>query len=857
MIRKTIVHIGFVCSIIVSSCKSTQQTVSVVSENTAQPSNSIDNIDSDKPKWYVEKNSQYHSEKKRYFKIHHTLLDLRFDWQKQYLHGIATLTLSPYQYPQHRVVLDAKGFDIHAIQLVGKTPNQKLDFLYDSLRLQVILDKNYTKQDTFKLSIQYTAKPNDLPKGGSTAITDDRGLYFINPQGKEKNKPRQIWTQGETQASSCWFPTFDAPNVKTSQEMYITVDASMITLSNGKLLERRQNNDGTRTDHWKQEKPHAPYLFMMAVGNFSIVKDQWKGLPVHYYVEPAYAKYARSIFGNTPEMMSFFSDLLQYPYPWDKYHQVVVRDYVSGAMENTSASVFMEELQTDDRTLLDGNWDAIIAHELFHQWFGDLVTCESWSNLTLNEGFATYSEYLWDEYKHGKDVAEVKRQEELQSYLNESTGKQVDLIRYHYKHREDMFDNHSYAKGSLILHLLRSYVGDDAFFQALHIYLKANVFKAVEINHLRLAFEEVTGEDLNWFFNQWFLSSGHPQLYVKNEYENGHLLIRVLQQQDPEYTPIYRLPVAVAYWVQGKKYERQILITQKEEVFEFLVPSKPELVLFDPENIIPGLVDELKTTAGFIAQFRYADNVLKKLESLEQLGEALEQKEVLELYVAALQAPQQHIRSLAVNTFEQHSIKSFTTEIQNKIILTLTKITTDDPEPEVRADALQALVKLKVNNSDLVQKALKDSSYLVVSAAIYAYIHQGGSQPDELIERFEAIDNANIISIIADYYSYKNTPGKFTWFAQKIGNAQRSTLPTLLSHIGNYLLQQSSIEQLKGIELLKSYASNSSPNIRLSAFYSMFLLSNNQGVMETLRQLMGRETNAQLKIMYKQILEKK
>ena len=408
----------------------------------------------------------------------HTRLDVSFDWEKQYLIGKANLTFKPYFYPQETLELDAKGFDIDYVRLIQGDVVRELRYKYvDSLKLIIGLDREYTRDEQFEVQIKYIAKPNELPDaGGSSAITKDLGLYFINPLGDEEGKPKQIWTQGETEASSCWFPTIDSPNEKTTQEMYITVDTSYVTLSNGTLIYSKDNGDGTKTEYWKQDKPHAPYLFMMAVGEFSVVEDEWDGLDVDYYVEPAYESHAKSVFGNTPEMLQFFSDRLGYKYPWDKYSQVVVRDFVSGAMENTSASVFMEQVQITSRETLDKNWDYIIAHELFHHWFGDLVTAESWSNLALNESFANYSEYLWSEYKYGREAADEHRQEELAGYLGQAASKQYPIIRYNYVHRMEMFDGHSYNKGGLVLHMLRKYLGDDAFFKSLEHYLNKNQF---------------------------------------------------------------------------------------------------------------------------------------------------------------------------------------------------------------------------------------------------------------------------------------------------------------------------------------------------------------------------------------------
>ena len=233
-----------------------------------------------------------------------------------------------------------------------------------------------------------------------------KGMYFINPRGEEKDKPTQIWTQGETESSSAWFPTIDKTNQRCTQELTVTVENKYVTLSNGKLMSQKKNTDGTRTDYWKMDLPHAPYLFFLGVGEYAVVKDKWRDKEVNYYVEKEYAPVAKKIFGNTPEMMTFFSKITGVDYPWVKYSQITGRDYVAGAMENTTATIHQESAQQDARELVDGNsWEGTIAHELFHQWFGDYVTTESWSNLTLNESFADYSQTLWDEYKYGKDEA--------------------------------------------------------------------------------------------------------------------------------------------------------------------------------------------------------------------------------------------------------------------------------------------------------------------------------------------------------------------------------------------------------------------------------------------------------------------
>jgi len=236
----------------------------------------------------------------------HTKLDVRFDYKKRHMYGKEWVTLKPHFYPTDSLRLDAKGMDLKTIAIVKNGKNVPLKFRYDdSLTVAIQLDKVYHNNESYTIYIDYTAKPNELHVKGSAAINDAKGLYFINPDGTEKDKPIQIWTQGETTGSSCWFPTIDLSEQKTTDEISMTVLNKYVTLSNGKLVSQKVNGDGTRTDTWKQDLPHSPYLFMMAVGDFKIYKDKWRNKEVNYYLEPKYAPYAKQIFGMTPELIEF------------------------------------------------------------------------------------------------------------------------------------------------------------------------------------------------------------------------------------------------------------------------------------------------------------------------------------------------------------------------------------------------------------------------------------------------------------------------------------------------------------------------------------------------------------------------
>ncbi len=689
----------------------------------------------------------------------HTRLELRFDWDKEQVLGKATLTLKPYFYPTNKVTLDAKGFEFHAIQLVDS--GQDLHYDYDGQQLTIYLDRTYTRDEKYKIYIDYTATPS--ASGGSAAITSDKGLFFINPRGEEAGKPRQIWTQGETENNSRWMPTIDKPNERCTQEMYLTVDDNFVTLSNGLLISSKKNPDGTRTDYWHMDLPHAPYLFMIAVGEFAVVHDSWKGKPVDYYVEPAYEPYARQIFPYTPEMLGFFSDILDYEYPWQKYAQVVVRDFVSGAMENTTAVVFGEFMQGTDRELIDNlTNEKIVAHEMFHHWFGDLVTCESWANLTLNEGFANYSEYLWLEHKHGRDEADFHRLQELQGYLQAAENNIHPLIHFGYDDKEDMFDAHSYNKGGLVLHMLRKYVGDDAFFASLNKYLRDNAFSDVEGHELRLAFEDVTGEDLNWFFDQWFYHQGHPELEVDYDYDDSthEVIIEVNQTQDPEQMPpIFILPVDVDLYANGEVTRHRIVIDKRKQTFRLPALVEPELIIFDAEGMLLATIEESKSLDEYILQFELAPNLLHRLRALQQLADSDDPR-----------LPQIIEEALHRDFWLERLFAASLCEINQNTEDRLLDMAVQDPHSSVREAVIEKLGDSgNPDYAEVVAEAIEtDPAISVVNTALKALLKLDKEKALALADKLEKEDNQSIIQALASLYAEAERIDKLPFFEEKM-----------------------------------------------------------------------------------------
>lgn len=569
----------------------------------------------------------------RVFKLIHTRLELTPLWDSAQLKGNARLTLSPWFYPSDTLVIDAKGFSLHAVRML-KPEKRELSFDYpDSAKLRIQLGKSFSRKDTIIIEVDYTANPSAIQSVGSAAIHSDRGLYFINPDGKDTPRPKQLWTQGEPESSSCWFPTLDAPNQKTTQEVYITVPDSFISLSNGKLISTTKNPDGTRTDYWKQDKPHAPYLFMIAAGKFSKVKDSWKGIPVEYYVEPKFEKYAKMTFGNTPEMIEFFSNKFNYPFPWEKYAQIVVREFVSGAMENTGAVVHFEFLQQDSFDYNDGNYEDIISHELAHHWFGDLVTAESWSQISLNESFASYGEYLWKEYKYGKEEAARHIRNDLNTYLYQSGSKRKPLVRHHFHAPGDVFDVNSYQKGACILHYLRQVMGDEAFFESLSLYLKRQAFNSAEIHHLRLAIEEVTGKDYKTFFDQWFYSPGHPNLEMEEEWDeiSSETSITIRQSLEGGKQEAWEIPTELMIYEGNQEKIYPIVIHTRDTVIKIRTDKRPKAIVLDPKRVLPGRIREKRTQEDWKFIFENGSGETLISQALDELAMNMGEDSVFQL----------------------------------------------------------------------------------------------------------------------------------------------------------------------------------------------------------------------------------
>ena len=682
----------------------------------------------------------------------HTKLDVIFDYSKSWMYGKAWITLHPHFYATDSLNLDAKGMQVNEVSILKAGKYIPLKYSYDSYNLRIRLDKYYSGGENYTVFIDYIAKPNEINATENHIISDNKGLYFINPSGQDKNKPIQIWTKGEPEFNSIWFPTLDKPNQKTTNEISMTVQDKYQTLSNGLLVSQKKHRDGTRTDTWKMDLPHAPYLLMMVVGEYSIIKDSFKGKELSYYVEKEYAPVARKIFGNTPEMIGFFSRITGVDYPWPKYTQIAVRDFVSGAMENTTATTFDGNyIQQDARQLIDGNdWESVIAHELFHQWFGDYVTTESWSNLTLNESFADFSETLWVEYKYGKDAGGETNYWGMQNYLGSGVG-HLDLVRFYYKDREEMFDAVSYSKGGRVLNMLRNSVGDSAFYKSINLFLTTRKFQSAEAHDLRLAFEEVTGQDLNWFWNQWYFGSGHPILDIVYDYDTAAKTTKVIvKQTQPD--KVFKFPIAVDVYQGAEKKRYNVWVEQASDTLSFPTDSKPDLINVDGDKILLCEKTDHKTLDNFIFQYHNAGLYLDRREAIAYAaGKQNEDPKALDLLKTATADKYHGIRIYAIRKL---NISNDT--VKNAVEPLLVNLANNDSKSTVRAEAIKALGKYKKDMyKEFFLSAIKDSSCSVAGNALLAL---GAIDSVSGFEQVRILSSQNVKGVLADAineYQYK------------------------------------------------------------------------------------------------------
>jgi aminopeptidase N len=527
------------------------------------------------PRSFATPGSRSRFERDRPFLPRHLALDLALDLAARAIDGRATLRFERVDASARRLELDAVGFSLAGVGLDAGEGFQPAEHAYDGQTLSIAVPAGV---GAFQIEVRYRCVPR-------------RGLYFLAPDEHVPGRPRQVWTQCQDEDARYWVPCLDRPNVKQTTELRVRVPAGWNALSNGLLVARGREGE-SEIFHWKTDRPHSTYLLTLVAGEFSVLEGgEAAGVPLTYWVPPGSERDGRLSLGETPGMVQHFAMLTGTPFPWEKYAQAVVSDFVFGGMENTSATTLYEHVLLDDRARLDHTSEDLVAHELAHQWFGDYVTCRDWGHGWLNEGFATFFEHLHRERRFGPDEYEYGLRNDQESYLGEAGGRyRRPLVCRDYEAPVELFDRHLYEKGALVLHLLRRELGDEAFWRGVGTYLRRHAFGLVETRDLCRALEDESGKSLERFFEQWAYRAGHPELSVRLEHDAdaGLLLAHVKQGGGPGEAPFdLALELDLADGTNPPRREC-LRVGRPEETFALACAARPAFVVVDPRHRILG-----------------------------------------------------------------------------------------------------------------------------------------------------------------------------------------------------------------------------------------------------------------------------
>lgn len=638
------------------------------------------------------------SERSRTYDALHYRVNILLDIAAKSFKGEATITISPLNNDFRQCVLDAEEFTVTSVTDKWAKP---LTFKQGQKKLTVQMTRAYRYGEIISFTVYYF---------GEKPI---RGLRFYD---KSPDNPPLVASDSWPDNVHHWFPCYDYPNDKVTNEIIATVKQGFKVLSNGRLAEvRHDKTKGMVTYHWRQEQLHSTYLIFLAAAPYEVVRDAYKNIPIHYWVYPKDKPFARITFKNTPKMMEYFNRIFGYDYPWAKYDQVVVP--FGGGMECTSATAMGQWIVHDERGAIDFFNTGIVAHELAHQWWGDLITLRTWAHTWLNEGFGTYCDYLYYRYEYGDDEGAVNLLGKKDRYLGAARTRYIrPIVMDRYRMPQDMFDAHTYPKAALVIHMLRSILGDDAFFRTLKHFLHEHAFQPVDTHDFIKAVKTVSGQNLDWFFQQWLYSPGHPVLNVNWKWseKNRQVLLTVKQIQDrSKGVPLFRLPVVVGVYTASGKEIHRLEIQKEQEEFQFNSNEKPLMVRFDEGNCLLKEWTFKKSKQELLYQLAH-DDVIGRMWAAGQLLRFKDDPAVSDALVKRVASDSfWSVRKKALRILAKINSAAHVTLFKEKCL---------DSHSKVRTEALNILANLKMKSlaGFFKDRFKKDVSYLAKAQALSA-----------------------------------------------------------------------------------------------------------------------------------------
>jgi aminopeptidase N len=606
------------------------------------------------------------SERSRSYDALHYLVKIKLDLEARSFEGATTVTATSLREGLTTFVLDAEEYTVTSVVASDGEP---LAFEQSDKALTVRMPRPCAFGEEIAFTCAYHGRD---PKAG---------LKFVDATA---DHPRLVFSDSWPENVHHWFPCYDYPNDKARSEIVATVEQGLKVAANGRLVGVVDDPAaGTVTYHWSQDLPHSTYLIFLAAAPYVVVNDSFKTLPVNYWVYPQDAAKAVATYGKTPKMIEFFNGLFGYDYPWQKYDQISVPS--GGGAESTSATAMTHRIMVDKRNEPDFTAIGIVSHELAHQWWGDLITLRSWAHTWLNESFATYSDYLYYRFERGDDEGAINLRGKLDAYLREARTRYMrPIVTDRYDAPADMFDAHTYPKGARVLHMLRAYLGDGPFFATLRHFLHRYAFDAVDTADFIRSVKTVTGQNLDWFFDQWLYKPGHPVFEVGSAWDGAAKAVRLRVAQVQDFSrgvPVFRVPVSVKIVTAGRTDVHEIWLDEREETFTFPAEEKPLLVRFDPDNILLKEISFPKEVEELLYQLGH-DDVIGRMDAAAALAGVRGDPRTASALTASLRT---------------------------------------DPFWAVRKAALEALARLGVRaRADVFKRACRDSDSQVRAAAITA-----------------------------------------------------------------------------------------------------------------------------------------
>lgn len=675
----------------------------------------------------------------------HLRLEASFDPAKGLIKGKVTHVFSPLQEKVDSIYIDGIRIRTKEITINGKP----VKYRNDSTGITVYPSSSLTWETTDSMTIVYEANPRS-------------GLYFVGWNDPNNLSRKQIWSQGQGVDNRNWIPMYDEMNDKITSEMIVKFDKNYKVLSNGTKLGVKDNGDGTNTWHYKMTHPHAPYLIMLGIGIYDIKETKSKsGTPLYLYYYPDWKDRVESAYKYSEQMVDFFEQENGIKYPWESYSQLPVQDFMYGAMENTTATVFGDFLFVDERSYLDRYYVGVNAHELAHQWFGDFVTARSDAHHWLQESFATYYNQMFEREVNGKDYFDWARRNANNEAINAAKRDVLPVA-----HSSSGSTRH-YPQGAFVLNMLKYVVGGrEAYNKSIKHYLETHPYMNVDSQDLLIAFEETLGLSLDWYWDQWLYRGGLPEYNVKFVEAEGATQITVLQQQalsdvtglpsagdlkvdekpadfvvpkeHVDYRPdgLFKMPIWFeVYYTDGSVDKKMIWIERQAEIVKIPNASKKKIdfVLFDPNNEILKRIVFDKPFEMLKAQAAKAPNMLDRYDALAAMKTIDIEKK----------------RDFLIQQFNKETFHSTKSEIVRQLIndknpksLTLIKSATNDKDVIVRKTVINQSKDISQDMLPEMEKLLLDPSYEITASTLEKLAESNPAKIKEYLENTKNVEGA-------------------------------------------------------------------------------------------------------------------